>query len=66
MTQHIKTKADIVADIRKLAESCFSVAVSLGYFGGFDSQMLRAERMLLSGSMELSKMADEIDGKVTT
>ena len=60
-TQISKTKSEIVVQIRELAESCFLLAVSVGYFGGFDSDMLRVERVLLAGSLELSKLAEGVE-----
>lgn len=66
MTQESKTKADIVADIRKLAESCLDTATDADYFGGWDADLKRASRVLLAGSAALALLANEIDGKVTS
>ena len=61
MTQITKTKADIVADIRKLAEACLDTATDADYFGGTNPDLIRVARVLLSGSAALLMLADGVE-----
>lgn len=61
MTITPKTKADIVAQVRALAELCLDVAAEADYFGGFDSEMNRVSRVLTYGAQSLVLLANEVD-----
>lgn len=56
-----KTNAEIVADIRALAEKCLDIATDADYYGGANPDMLRVARVLLSGSAALIKLADGVE-----
>ena len=60
MTQHAKTKEEIVTDIRALADKCLDVATDADYFGGFDPDMMRVAKLLLHGSAALMLLADGV------
>ena len=56
-----KLKAEIVADIRKIAESCLDTATDADYYGGMDADMIRVSRALISGSGALMLLADDME-----
>ena len=56
-----KLKAEIVADIRKIAESCLDTATDADYYGGMDADMIRVSRALISGSGALMLLADGME-----
>lgn len=60
MTQLAKTKAEIMADIRDLAESCLEVAVLADYYGGMDGDLKRVSRVMLGGYASLVALADGV------
>lgn len=61
MTQQTKTKAEIVAQIRTLAESCLDTATYADYYGGMDTDLIRVARVLVAGSSALVLLADGVD-----
>ena len=56
-----KLKAEIAADIRKIAESCLDTATDADYYGGNDADMIRVSRALIAGSAALVMLADGME-----
>lgn len=56
-----KTKSEIKASIKELAEMCLDVATDADYFGGMDADCIRASRVLISGSAALVMLADSME-----
>lgn len=56
-----KLKAEIAADIRKIAESCLDTATDADYYGSNDADMIRVSRVLIAGSAALVLIADGME-----
>ena len=57
----MKTKQEIITDIRKLIDACITTANDAGYYGGFDIDMLLVARVLLQGADRLTELANGVE-----
>lgn len=56
-----KTKQEIKASIKELADKCLDVATDADYYGGMDADCIRASRVLIAGSAALVMLADGME-----